>query len=79
MGGWLEEGFKAMLVDHDDYYADTIFAAVDGAGTDDATLVRVLCARKERMHSIALRYMTKCVVLVAAIPQSEASLKRVLA
>jgi len=39
------------------YYARLVHEAVDGAGTDDTRLVRVLAARKHRLYDIGLRYM----------------------
>mmetsp|Transcript_7596 Transcript_7596/g.20225 ORF Transcript_7596/g.20225 Transcript_7596/m.20225 type:complete len:308 (+) Transcript_7596:53-976(+) len=57
MSGWLYKGLKAMLTPHDEYYARALFEAMDGAGTDDATLLRILPSRRHRLIEINNRFM----------------------
>ncbi|KAF5830895.1 hypothetical protein DUNSADRAFT_13905 [Dunaliella salina] len=57
MSGWLYKGLKAMLTPHDEYFAHALFKAVDGAGTCDATLLRILPSKRDRLVEINNRFM----------------------
>mmetsp|Transcript_5772 Transcript_5772/g.10004 ORF Transcript_5772/g.10004 Transcript_5772/m.10004 type:complete len:310 (+) Transcript_5772:88-1017(+) len=57
LGGWIEDGLIAMITDHDTYYAQLLFKAMDGAGTDEDTLVRIITSRRHRLFWINNKYM----------------------
>mmetsp|Transcript_36987 Transcript_36987/g.82226 ORF Transcript_36987/g.82226 Transcript_36987/m.82226 type:complete len:303 (+) Transcript_36987:108-1016(+) len=59
MGGIVAKGLQALLTEHDEYYADLIFKAVDGMGTNEARLIRVLCGRRSHLPAINIAYMRK--------------------
>ncbi|KAF5830894.1 hypothetical protein DUNSADRAFT_13904 [Dunaliella salina] len=57
MSGWLYKGLKAMLTPHDEYFAHALFKAMDGAGTSDSTLLRILPSKRDRLVEINNRFM----------------------
>jgi annexin A7/11 len=57
MSGWLGEGLEAMVTDHDRYYASVLFKSMDGVGTDEETLMRILTSRRHRLRGINDEFM----------------------
>lgn len=45
--------------DHDEYYADLIWEACDGAGTDEDVLTRAIVARRHRLVDINNKWVWK--------------------
>lgn len=80
LSGWLADGLEAMITDHDRYYAGLLFKAMDGVGTNDELLVRVLTSRRHRLYGINDAYMTMYGKSLKGRVETEASgnLKKVL-
>jgi len=57
LGGWIDDGLTAMITDHDTFYAQVLFKAMDGMGTDEDTLVRIITSRRHRLFWINNKYM----------------------
>lgn len=71
--GFAAKGLAAMIRDHDEYYAELIWAACDGAGTDEAALTRVMVARRHRLPDINNKFMAKYNVSIEHRIKSEVS------
>lgn len=73
MSGWLAEGLEAMVTDHDRYYASLLHEAVDGVGTKDDLLIRILTSRRHRLYDINNAFMTLYGKSIPARIESEVS------
>lgn len=71
--GFAAKGLAAKIKDHDDYYAELIYEACEGVGTDEGTLIRVLVGRRHCLAPINNRFMAKYNKSIAHRLKSEVS------
>ena len=59
MGGALAQTLKALISDHDEYYADLIWHAMQGTGCDEDMLMRALISRRHKLRGISRAFIHK--------------------
>ena len=59
MGGYLAMTLKAIISEHDEYFADLIKTAMAGTGCDEDMLMRALVSRRHRLRGISRAYIHK--------------------
>ena len=59
MGGHRGKTLKALISDHDEYYADLFWKSMEGAGCNEDMLMRIIASRRHKLRGISRAFIHK--------------------